>query len=108
MQAKCFLTFYDELVTWVVMTHLKIFTEFNTTEDGWLQWRGKQYFLNMITKSMEEAREFCKKKRGDLASINSKEESIFLWKQVSIVSLPHITFKCPHACSKTALIPPCR
>ncbi|KAM4727964.1 macrophage mannose receptor 1-like isoform 2-T2 [Anableps anableps] len=57
--------------------------EFNTTADGWLQWRGKQYFLNRISNSMEEAREFCKRRHGDLASITSKEENIFLWKQIS-------------------------
>lgn len=58
-------------------------TEFNTTEDGWLQWRGKQYSLHSMSKSNEEARTFCKNKHGDLASITSKEESIFLWKQIA-------------------------
>ncbi|MED6232568.1 hypothetical protein ATANTOWER_032477 [Ataeniobius toweri] len=57
--------------------------EINTTADGWLQWRGKQYFLNTMSKSMEEARQFCQERHGDLASLTSKEENIFLWKQIS-------------------------
>lgn len=33
---------------------------------------------------MEDARHFCKQKHGDLVSITSKEENVFLWKQVII------------------------
>ncbi|XP_012711245.2 macrophage mannose receptor 1 isoform X1 [Fundulus heteroclitus] len=58
-------------------------TEFTTTPDGWLQWKGKQYYINQMSKSMEDARQFCKERHGDLASINSREENIFLWKQIS-------------------------
>ncbi|XP_029970822.1 macrophage mannose receptor 1-like isoform X2 [Salarias fasciatus] len=56
---------------------------FNTTPDGWLEWRGNQYFINRYSKSMEEARHFCQQRHGDLATINSKEENTFLWKQIS-------------------------
>ncbi|XP_015227054.1 PREDICTED: macrophage mannose receptor 1-like [Cyprinodon variegatus] len=57
--------------------------EINTTVDGWIQWKGKQYFLNRMSKSMEEARAFCRERHGDLVSFTSKEENIFLWKQIS-------------------------
>uniref|UniRef100_A0A8C5GDM7 Macrophage mannose receptor 1-like n=1 Tax=Gouania willdenowi TaxID=441366 RepID=A0A8C5GDM7_GOUWI len=57
--------------------------DFNTTADGWLEWRGNQYYINRYSKSMEEARHFCQQKHGDLATINSKEENTFLWKQIS-------------------------
>ncbi len=33
--------------------------------------------------AMEEARHFCQQRHGDLATINSEAESVFLWKQVS-------------------------
>uniref|UniRef100_A0A1A8MEC8 Macrophage mannose receptor 1-like n=2 Tax=Nothobranchius pienaari TaxID=704102 RepID=A0A1A8MEC8_9TELE len=57
--------------------------EFNTTADGWLVWRGKYYLISKMSKSMEDARQFCQQSHGDLVSINSKEENIFLWKQIS-------------------------
>ncbi|KAM6919233.1 macrophage mannose receptor 1-like [Xenentodon cancila] len=57
--------------------------EYNTTADGWLIWKGKQYFINRHSKSMEEARHLCQQRHGDLVSIESKEENNFLWKQVS-------------------------
>uniref|UniRef100_A0A8C5GCV9 Macrophage mannose receptor 1-like n=1 Tax=Gouania willdenowi TaxID=441366 RepID=A0A8C5GCV9_GOUWI len=59
----------------------QIRADFNTTADGWLEWRGNQYYINRYSKSMEEARHFCQQKHGDLATINSKEENTFLWKQ---------------------------
>lgn len=36
---------------------------------------------------MEDARHYCQQRHGDLASITSKEENIFLWKQVIICVL---------------------
>ena len=33
--------------------------------------------------AMEDARHFCKQRHGDLVTINSEEERVFLWKQVS-------------------------
>lgn len=32
---------------------------------------------------MEDARQFCKEKHGDLVSIGSEAENMFLWRQVS-------------------------
>ncbi|KAG7523935.1 hypothetical protein JOB18_004764 [Solea senegalensis] len=57
--------------------------DFNTTSDGWLVWKGNQYFINSDSMSMEDARHFCKKKHGDLVSISTKEENTFIWKQIS-------------------------
>uniref|UniRef100_A0A3Q1CBQ5 Mannose receptor, C type 1b n=1 Tax=Amphiprion ocellaris TaxID=80972 RepID=A0A3Q1CBQ5_AMPOC len=56
---------------------------YNTTSDGWLEWRGNHYYINRMSKSVEEARTFCQRRHGDLASVNSKEENAFLWKQIS-------------------------
>ncbi|XP_047445681.1 macrophage mannose receptor 1-like isoform X2 [Mugil cephalus] len=58
-------------------------TDFNTTSDGWLVWGGNQYFINKMSKPMEEARHFCQQRHGELATVNSKKENIFLWKQIS-------------------------
>ncbi|XP_053293421.1 macrophage mannose receptor 1 [Pleuronectes platessa] len=57
--------------------------DYNTTSDGWLLWRGSQYFLNKLSMPMEEARHYCKQRHGDLVSISTREENIFLWKQIS-------------------------
>ncbi|CAG5896528.1 unnamed protein product [Menidia menidia] len=57
--------------------------DFNVTQDGWLEWRGKQYFINRMSKSMEEARHFCHARHSELATINSKDENTFIWKQIS-------------------------
>uniref|UniRef100_UPI0037E74650 macrophage mannose receptor 1-like n=1 Tax=Semicossyphus pulcher TaxID=241346 RepID=UPI0037E74650 len=56
---------------------------FNTTADGWLIWRGSQYYINRMTMAMEDARHYCQQRHGDLVSITSKEENTFLWKQIS-------------------------
>uniref|UniRef100_A0AAQ4RAS3 Mannose receptor, C type 1b n=1 Tax=Gasterosteus aculeatus aculeatus TaxID=481459 RepID=A0AAQ4RAS3_GASAC len=56
--------------------------EYNRTSDGWLVWRGSQYFISGNPMSMEDARHFCQQRHGDLVSINSKDENTFLWKQV--------------------------
>lgn len=34
--------------------------------------------------SMEDARNYCQQRHGDLVSITSKDENTFLWKQVGI------------------------
>nr|XP_040027916.1 macrophage mannose receptor 1-like [Gasterosteus aculeatus aculeatus] len=57
--------------------------EYNRTSDGWLVWRGSQYFISGNPMSMEDARHFCQQRHGDLVSINSKDENTFLWKQIS-------------------------
>ncbi|XP_068593729.1 macrophage mannose receptor 1b [Cebidichthys violaceus] len=56
---------------------------YNTTSDGWIVWRGNQYFINRNTMPMENARHFCQQRHGDLVSLNSKDENVFLWKQIS-------------------------
>uniref|UniRef100_A0A3B4UJN7 Mannose receptor, C type 1b n=1 Tax=Seriola dumerili TaxID=41447 RepID=A0A3B4UJN7_SERDU len=56
--------------------------KFNTTSDGWLVWRGNQYYINRMSMPMEDARHFCQRRHGDLVSISSKDENVFLWKQV--------------------------
>lgn len=37
--------------------------------------------------AMEDARYFCQQRHGDLVTINSEAESIFLWQQVIILSV---------------------
>ncbi|XP_053186720.1 macrophage mannose receptor 1-like [Scomber japonicus] len=55
----------------------------NITSDGWLEWNGNQYYIQEDRQAMEDARKFCQKRHGDLVSINSEAERVFLWKQKS-------------------------
>nr|XP_046265195.1 macrophage mannose receptor 1-like isoform X4 [Scatophagus argus] len=57
--------------------------DYNRTSDGWLEWKGNQYYFNTRSMAMEEARHFCKQRHSDLVTINSEAESVFLWKQIS-------------------------
>ncbi|XP_046884147.1 macrophage mannose receptor 1b [Hypomesus transpacificus] len=57
--------------------------DYNSTEDGWLLYKGYQYYINHDAAHMQEARKFCRDKHGDLATINGEEENIFLWKQIA-------------------------
>ncbi|KAM4552771.1 macrophage mannose receptor 1-like [Odontesthes bonariensis] len=57
--------------------------DYNTTSDGWLEWKGNQYYFNQNSMAMEKARHFCKQRHGDLVSIQSEAENTFLWKQIS-------------------------
>lgn len=57
--------------------------DFNTTSDGWLEWRGNQYYINKASMAMETAREFCQQRHGDLVTITNRAENVFLWKQIS-------------------------
>ncbi|XP_061588555.1 macrophage mannose receptor 1-like [Cololabis saira] len=57
--------------------------DYNTTSDGWLEWKGNQYYINERSMAMEDARFFCTQRHGDLVTINSDDESIFLWKRIS-------------------------
>ncbi|XP_038573591.1 macrophage mannose receptor 1-like [Micropterus salmoides] len=57
--------------------------DYNETSDGWLEWNGDQYYINSMSMAMEEARHYCQQKHGDLVTINSEAESVFLWKQIS-------------------------
>uniref|UniRef100_A0A3Q1FIV4 Mannose receptor, C type 1b n=1 Tax=Acanthochromis polyacanthus TaxID=80966 RepID=A0A3Q1FIV4_9TELE len=59
------------------------FSDYNSTSDGWRIWQGNQYYFNSRSMAMEEARHFCKQRHGDLVTINSEEERLFLWRQIS-------------------------
>lgn len=37
--------------------------------------------------SMEDARSFCQQRHGDLVSISTKDENVFIWKQVGVYFL---------------------
>uniref|UniRef100_A0A3Q2WPY2 Mannose receptor, C type 1b n=1 Tax=Haplochromis burtoni TaxID=8153 RepID=A0A3Q2WPY2_HAPBU len=69
---------------WICQIHAgkKVNYVYNTTSDGWLEWNGAQYYINEKAMAMEDARTFCRQRHGDLVSINSEAERIFLWKQV--------------------------
>lgn len=65
------------------MCHIaNILSDYNTTSDGWLEWNGAQYYINSQSMAMEDARRYCQEKHGDLVTINSEAENVFLWKQV--------------------------
>uniref|UniRef100_A0AAQ6IGE7 Mannose receptor, C type 1b n=1 Tax=Anabas testudineus TaxID=64144 RepID=A0AAQ6IGE7_ANATE len=57
--------------------------EFNTTSDGWIEWRGNQYYIHRMSLAAENARHFCQQQHGDLVSLSTKDENVFLWKQIS-------------------------
>ncbi|XP_029309190.1 macrophage mannose receptor 1-like [Cottoperca gobio] len=57
--------------------------DYNTTSDGWLVWRGNQYFINSHSMAKDDARHYCQQRHGDLVSVSSKEENAFLWKKIS-------------------------
>ncbi|XP_029309225.1 macrophage mannose receptor 1-like [Cottoperca gobio] len=57
--------------------------EYNKTSDGWIERNGTQYFINSMSMAMEDARSFCQQKHGDLVTIDSEAERVFLWKQIS-------------------------
>lgn len=62
----------------------KMISDYNTTSDGWLEWKGNQYLIYYNSSmAMEDACHFCKQKHGDLVSIDSEAENVFLWIQVS-------------------------
>lgn len=47
---------------------------------------------------MEEAREFCQQRNSDLVKIDSKAESIFLWKRVRMMCSGFLTHTDCHFC----------
>lgn len=57
--------------------------DFNTTDDGWLVWKGNQYYINKMSMSMESARQYCQQRHGDLVTITTRAENSFIWKQIS-------------------------
>ncbi|CAL8293581.1 unnamed protein product [Lota lota] len=54
---------------------------YNTTEDGWVIYNDTQYFLNPDKLAMEEAREACRQKNGELAVLTGEDERKFVWRQ---------------------------
>uniref|UniRef100_A0A8D3DFH1 Macrophage mannose receptor 1-like n=1 Tax=Scophthalmus maximus TaxID=52904 RepID=A0A8D3DFH1_SCOMX len=61
----------------------RVTPDYNTTSDGWLEWKGNQYKFARRPMAMEEARKLCQEMHSDLVTINSEAERIFLWKQIS-------------------------
>lgn len=61
----------------------KVAEEYNTTADGWVEFNDTQYFVNTDEMPMADAREFCKKKHGDLATITGNSERRLLWKMIA-------------------------
>uniref|UniRef100_A0A3Q2FV83 Mannose receptor, C type 1b n=1 Tax=Cyprinodon variegatus TaxID=28743 RepID=A0A3Q2FV83_CYPVA len=66
--------------------------DYNRTSDGWLEWNGNQYFFETKTMANEDARQSCKEKHGDLVTIDSEAERIFLWKQLHMLFLTVVYF----------------
>jgi hypothetical protein len=54
------------------------------TADGWVIYKDYQYYFSKEKETMDNARAFCKKNFGDLATIKSESEKKFLWKYVRI------------------------
>lgn len=59
------------------------FTEYNFTSDGWLEWNQNQYYFNQAILAKEDAQMLCQQMHGNLATIDSQQENVFLWQQVS-------------------------
>ncbi|KAK1879139.1 Macrophage mannose receptor 1 [Dissostichus eleginoides] len=60
-----------------------VIPDYNKTSDGWLEWNGTQYYINNKKMAMEKARRFCQQRHGDLVTIDSEAERVFLWNQMS-------------------------
>lgn len=60
-----------------------MFSDYNKTSDGWLEWKRNQYYISTMSMAVEDARNFCKQRHGDLINIISGAENGFLWNQVS-------------------------
>uniref|UniRef100_A0A4W4DQZ6 Mannose receptor, C type 1b n=1 Tax=Electrophorus electricus TaxID=8005 RepID=A0A4W4DQZ6_ELEEL len=55
---------------------------YNTTSDGWIIFKGKQYYTYQgFSMAMANARHFCKQRHSDLVVINDEEERVFVWHQ---------------------------
>ncbi|KAM3823574.1 macrophage mannose receptor 1-like [Vipera latastei] len=55
---------------------------YKRVEDGWIAYERNEYYFSNKTMPAEKARKFCKQHGGDLTTIESKQEKIFLWKYV--------------------------
>ncbi|XP_075826649.1 macrophage mannose receptor 1 [Microtus pennsylvanicus] len=53
------------------------------TADGWVIYKDYQYYFSKEKETMDNARAFCKKNFGDLATIKSESEKKFLWKYMN-------------------------
>ncbi|NWU97744.1 MRC1 protein, partial [Upupa epops] len=54
--------------------------EYRVSEDDWIIYKHKEYYISSEQMPMEKAREYCKKNGGDLAVIENESEKNFLWK----------------------------
>ncbi|OXB84687.1 UNVERIFIED_CONTAM: hypothetical protein H355_001164 [Colinus virginianus] len=54
--------------------------EYVVSEDDWIIYNHKEYYFSKEAMPMEKARDYCKKKGGDLAIIENETERTFLWK----------------------------
>ncbi|RXN05781.1 macrophage mannose receptor 1-like protein [Labeo rohita] len=58
---------------------------YNKTEDGWIQFKGSQYYVSHYSAlAVQDARAFCKKSHGDLVVISDQDERVFLWHQAKL------------------------
>nr|XP_034985744.1 macrophage mannose receptor 1-like [Zootoca vivipara] len=55
---------------------------FRIIENGWIEYKGTEYYFSNEYTPAERAREFCKKHGGDLTVIESKSEWRFLWRYI--------------------------
>lgn len=70
-----------------------MFSDYNKTSDGWLEWKRNQYYISKMSLAVEDARNFCKQRHGDLVNIISGAENGFLWNQVSGVIFARLNNK---------------
>ncbi|NXU54453.1 MRC1 protein, partial [Turnix velox] len=54
--------------------------QFNVSDNDWIIYNHKEYYISKEGMPMEKARDFCKKNGGDLAVIEGESEKNFLWK----------------------------
>ncbi|XP_039187522.1 macrophage mannose receptor 1-like [Crotalus tigris] len=53
---------------------------YKRVEDGWIEFENNEYYFSNTSMPAEKARKFCKQHGGDLTTIESKQEKVFLWK----------------------------
>uniref|UniRef100_A0A8C7DZT9 Macrophage mannose receptor 1 n=1 Tax=Naja naja TaxID=35670 RepID=A0A8C7DZT9_NAJNA len=70
---KCWLLYY-----WICQITRE--STYTRIEDGWIQFENNEYYFSNTTMPAEKARKFCKQHHGDLTTIESKQEKVFLWK----------------------------